>query len=311
MNRQSLGILALLIGNIFIASNFVVGQYAADLIAPWQFALLRFGLGFLILLPFTWPLIKKHRQALWKHRWPLLFQGLTGIAICGGTAYEALLSTSAINAGLIFASSPIIALILACLWLKTKLSIRQLLGVIITLVGVVGIICHGKPQQLLALKFSSGDWWMVATACSYALFIILVRRYRTILPPLTTIIGALFTGTLFLLIPSTVELAFGMVPHFRNSHLWWSILYSGIFTAAIAYAFVIRGTELAGARTASILIYTIPLFATIEAFIILGDTLHLYDFLSALIMTVGIMLTLIEKRSQPAAKSATMKKSHS
>ncbi len=309
MNRQSLGILALLIGNIFIASNFVVSQYVANLIPPWQFNFLGFILSVLILLPFTWTSIKKHRQALWKHRWPLLFQGLTGIAICSGTSYEALMATPAINAGLIFAAAPIIALILACLWLKTKLSIRQLLGVIITLVGVVGIMCHDNPQQLLTLKFTSSDWWMVATACSYALFIILVRRYRTILPPLTTIVSALFIGTLFLLIPSIVELAFGMVPHYRNSHLWWSIIYSGIFTAAIAYAFIIRGTELAGIRTASILIYTIPLFAIIEAFIILGNTLHLYDFISALIMTVGIMLTLMEKRS--SAKSAATKKGHS
>lgn len=282
----------LLVGNFFIASNVVMGQSMAAICPPWILTLCRSSIALLILLLFFISTIHHHRYHLWKHRWPLLFQGLTGITICGGFGFEAVRTTSATNAGFIFAFAPMITLILAHFWLKEPIFKRQIVGIIIALIGVLIIIAKGSLKELLAMGFSVGDWWMLGNTFSYALFTVLVKRYRSEISPFATLAAVMFFGAFFSFFPAMSEIFLGDLPTISPA-FFIGILYAGIFTAVIAFFFVIRGTEIAGAKTAGILLNVLPLFIAIQAFFVLGDNLYWYHLIAVIIIAIGILLTTI------------------
>jgi drug/metabolite transporter (DMT)-like permease len=287
-----LGLLLLLVGNFFLASNFVVGDFASSLMPPWQLAFARFSIAALVLIPFSWHLFRAHARQLYELRWPLFFQAFFGVTLSAGFAFEALDSITAITGGFIFAMAPMVTMIMAHFFLRDHLSPIQVCGILVSIVGVMGIVSQGNPANLLKLAFPVGVWWMVANVFSYAIFMILVKKYYTNLPSLLVINTILMIGAILLVVPATLEYLFGY--HAANTlKLDLTILYAGVVTGALAYGLIIRGTHLSGARLSGLFIYSLPVFSTLQAAAVLGRKLYGYDYISIAIICIGMVLCLL------------------
>ena len=115
--------------------NQVSARIAPGIVAPHVLAFGRWSLAGLVLTFLA-------RQELWRMRhWVLstwyqsLVLGACGMWICGAWVYIAGQSTSAMNISLIYASSPIMIAV-GSVWLGESFSKRQILGVVLALVGV-------------------------------------------------------------------------------------------------------------------------------------------------------------------------------
>ena len=104
--------LALLFMPLFFSTNIIFGRAATASVEPWTLAFIRWTLAFLILLPFTWAGLKRHKKLLMSEWKTIGVLGILGMWICGALVYYALHHTTATNATLIYTSAPVLILLL-------------------------------------------------------------------------------------------------------------------------------------------------------------------------------------------------------
>ncbi len=284
------GYINLLVGIFLLSSNFIVGNYGKA-IPPWQLAFLRFLIAFLIMLPIAFSSLQKAWPILKSHWHLLLVYGTLGIAIPGGFAYISLHETSAINGAFIFTSSPIFTLIIAWLLIGEKLTPLQWLGVMITLVGVLIIIGKGNIHLLLHMKFTTGDLWMSANAICWAVYTVLIKHWKIAIDPLALLTSMILMGLLVVLPFCVAEILHHALITINLRNIL-TVLYAGTIGGAFAYFYYIRGVIAIGAAKTGLLIYLIPVFATLQAVLFLHETLHLYLLWAVIFMAAGILLTI-------------------
>ncbi len=122
-------------------SSFVVTTLVLDEAGPFAVTLLRFGLGLLVLLPFAYRRGFRLRLAL---RPAFLLFGLTGVALVYGLQTLALVFTSTANTALISAGVPVVAAVLARVFLKEHIPPARLFGIGLSVLGV-GLVSGATP----------------------------------------------------------------------------------------------------------------------------------------------------------------------
>src|SRR3546814_5727141 len=98
------------------------------------------------------------------------------MGVCGAFVYIAADTTSATNIGLIYAASPILIVALARVFYGERVTLRQGLGILLSLAGVLAIVARGDPGVLTGLRFASGDLWAAAAMAAWAVYSILLRH---------------------------------------------------------------------------------------------------------------------------------------
>ena len=197
----------LLLPPLFWAGNFIVGRAIADEVAPISLSFWRWFLALVIILPFVikpliqqWSIIKKNLPTL-------ALLALLSVAAFNTLAYIGLQHTSATNGTLLNSFIPIFILIISGLFFGEKISLRQMIGVFISLLGVLIILSKLDIDVVKRLDFNVGDLWILVAALDWALYSIFLKRYRpaglTALGFLgaTMILGVLILLPLFLLNP--------------------------------------------------------------------------------------------------------------
>ncbi|MHA1553980.1 MAG: DMT family transporter, partial [Alphaproteobacteria bacterium] len=112
-----------LAGGVFVAVKLGINE-----MPPWTLCCWRVFLSALVLLPFV---MSHHHEIVdfLRKRWPeALFIGAIGLGLTQGTMFTALSYTSAINTGIIFATTPIITMVLAHFVIHERMNGWQALG---------------------------------------------------------------------------------------------------------------------------------------------------------------------------------------
>ena len=114
-----------------------------------------------ILLPFTYKEILSKKKEISNNLPLLLFLGLTSVGLFNSFVYVSLQYTQVINASLFNTAIPA-AIILSCFIFKIeKTNFYQLLGLLISVLGILVIITKFNLNILLNLDFNIGDIWMI------------------------------------------------------------------------------------------------------------------------------------------------------
>ena len=159
------------------AVNIIVGRYLRDDIVPMGFVFWRSLLAFAILVPFVLPHLREQLPILLRH-WKLMIALGTTSAIGGtGFVYYGLKTTTALNAGLVTATQPIMTMVLAWLVLGDYITKRQGVGVVVALMGATVIVTRGDLNVLLGLQLVIGDIWVQGGILGWALFTVLIKKY--------------------------------------------------------------------------------------------------------------------------------------
>ena len=152
-----------------MASNLIVARGAVEYLPPISLAFWRWILAFIILFLFT------HREILEKVKYfkkeflNIFFLGVTGAGICGAFPFIAGISTSVVNMGIIYSSSPIFIVLFSYLIFKTQLTYRQIFGFFLSFVGVIIIATKANLGILINLNFNAGDIWIGGASLSWAM----------------------------------------------------------------------------------------------------------------------------------------------
>jgi drug/metabolite transporter (DMT)-like permease len=286
----SLGILLALTATIIWSGNFVISRSVIHLISPISLAFFRWSFASLLLFPFAWKVFKEDWQVITARPAYFFWTALTGISLFNTCVYIAGHFTSAINMALIgTTSSPIFASLLAFLFLKEKIGLMRMQGMIICIFGILLLLSQGSLDKLMVFHFSKGDLWVLAGAFSFAVYNVLVRRKPTEISSIRFLFIVFFFGAILLIPFFLYELSYAP-PIVWNTELISSILYVGIGTSVISFLCWNLALHKLGTARTVIFGNLIPVFSTLEAVWLLGEKVYWIHWISGLIVIIGLVI---------------------
>lgn len=293
-SRASLARLLLFVTPALWSANYVVARAAVGVIEPHALALLRWSLAFAVMLPFVWRELWV-KWPLWRHEWrDLLVLGGLGMWICGAFVYIGGRTTSAVNISLLYACAPVLIAAASALWFHEHLRPVQWGGAALALAGMLLVIAKADWQTFLHLRFTTGDWWIVAAVSAWTVYSLMLKNRTTSLGVFTRSV-AITLGGILVLVPFTIiEALTVQAPAFTPKAFWLGLIAALLPGVGAYQAYSFMQKELGAARTGLVL-YLGPIYGAIAAWIFLGEMPHLYHALGALLILPGIWLATRER----------------
>lgn len=287
----------------FWSFNLIIASYFATSLEPFEIAFGRWFVASLILVPMAWTGIKQNFSLLLKS-WKLVISlAITGIVLDNTLIYYAGRTASAINMGLLDVTGPIFLVILSRIFLKTPISLQQILGLIIAVFGVIVIILQGDLTQLRHFKLVSGDLIMLFNTFCFAVYSLLQAKR----PPKisqSAMLGATAVAGVIIIVP----FLFGTVSLAKLESLQLSdfavFIYLGIFNSVLSYLSWNTALARIGNIKTSIIYYLLPLFSGIEAYLILHEKLYWSQLIGGILVIGGIALVSLNKSAEQEPRTA-------
>ena len=272
-----------------MASNLVVARGGIEYVPPISLSFWRWFLVFLILLVFNFFYLKKNYPKIIKEFKKLFFLGSMGCGVCSVFPYLAGETTTIVNMGIIYTSSPIFIILISNIFFKEKINNFMLSGLIICLIGVIVIIIKGNISFLLNLKFTSGDLWMLGAAIGWALYSVYLFRWKSSLSvfPRFTIIS-LF-GSISILPFYLIEQNLFQSTNFDfNFYIW--VIFAAISPGIIAFTLYTKVQKYVGASLAGFTLYIFSIYSAIYGIILFDEALMNFHYIGAAFVFLGVYL---------------------
>jgi drug/metabolite transporter (DMT)-like permease len=281
------------------SSNYLIARAAQGVIHPHALAFGRWTLAFALLLPFVGAALWRQRQDVAREWRQLLVLGALGMWICGAWVYLGGQTTSATNIALIYAASPVAIAVVGVKMLHEKMSVPQRWAVAAALAGVLFVISKGRPADLLAVRLTPGDAWIIAAATSWTAYSVLLRRWPSALAP-TVRLAAIIAGGVLVLLPFTVWEAWHEPPLPPGSQALGLVVLAAVVPGVLSYgAYSWLQRELGAARTA-LLLYLAPVYGALLAWWLLGERPGLHHAVGAALILPSIWLATRAPRPDQA-----------
>lgn len=297
-DRRALAWILLLLAPALFSVNMLAARYAVSF-PPNALALGRWIFVALMLLPFVWKRLVARRDAV-AREWPdLLLLGALGMWICGAWVYIGAHTVPALNIGLIYAASPILVVVLGRVIDKEPLSSGRIAGIALCLAGVAAVFAKGQLTNLLEVRFTSGDLWVVAGSASWGLYSVLLKHRSSRLDAMTRLCATSIAGCV-VLVPFTLgEGVLSGWPDLADGRLWATWLVTALVPGVLAYtAYSFCVQELGPSRT-SISLYLGPPYVGLMAWAALGEAPQWYHLLGIALVLPGLFLA-----TRPPVKGA-------
>ena len=281
----------LVLATLFWAGNFVVGKSAfIENVPPFSLTFFRWLLVWLILIPFTYKEFFKLRGVILDNFLLLLLLGLTSVGLFNSFIYNALNFTQVINASLFNAVIPVAIILFGLLFKLEKTNKYQILGLIISILGILSIITKLDLGILLTLSFNKGDILMIGAVITWGIYSAFLKK-RKFEVSLLTLVHILCTFGLVTLIPQFLfEFSQGKTI-IINDHLIYSLIYLAIFPSIGSYYCWAGAVSIIGANRAGIFLSLIPLFSTILAMIFFDEKFLFFHFIGSVLIILGLLLS--------------------
>ncbi|MNJ59043.1 putative DMT superfamily transporter inner membrane protein [compost metagenome] len=194
---------------------------------------------------------------------------------------------------------PLATFISAGFLLKEWPSQRAWLGMLIAVCGLLVLISQARLENLLGLSFNPGDLVMLLAVLSWALYTVLLRRWSAYfaLPPLVLLAAFVSVGVVVILPFYLMELR--QVGGFEvSTRTLGAIGYTALLASLVAYVTWNQGVKIIGAANASLALYSMPVFAAVLAYVLLGETLQGFHWMGGALIFGGLLLATLPRRRQ-------------
>jgi drug/metabolite transporter (DMT)-like permease len=285
----------LIIPPMLWAGNAVVGRVISPLISPMTLNLLRWALAFLLLLPLAASVLRSD-SVLWSQWRRFAFLALLSTSGYNALLYLALNTSTAINVTLVGASTPVWMLLIGRLFFGTRISGRQVLGAILSIGGVVLVLCRGQWSILMGFQLVAGDLYMLIASMGWAYYSWMLAHPTPESASLRAdwaafLLGQVVFGLGWSLLFTSVEWTVTDV----RLQWGWPLVGSLVFIAAgpavLAYRTWGAGVALAGPTAAGFFMNLTPLFTAVLSSACLGEAPQLFHAMAFALIASGIVLS--------------------
>src|SRR6187397_1112095 len=279
-----IGISFAVLATLIWSGNFIIARGVIKTIQPVTLAFYRWLTATIIIAPFAWKYFFAEIKILRQRFLFFLLAAVTGISMFNTFVYVAGHYSSAINMAIIgTCSSPIMSVILARIFLKEKIPPLRIAGMLVCICGILLLLSKGDIHNLISLKFTKGDWWIMAAALSFAIYNTTVKKK----PGGTHPVIILFPFYL-----SELNKYGGIEINVAN---FSTILYLGLGTSVICFYIWNKAIGALGSGRTALFGNLIPVFSSIEAVFFLGEKITSIHIISFILVVSGLVIANLKK----------------
>lgn len=288
MPKPIIAYLLLITTTLLWGGNAVAGQLAIDQISPFLLVTLRWLLVVPLAFIVAWQDLKTEWQEISKRKTYTIL-----MAVCGFTAFNSLFylasyTTSAINIGIVQGAIPIMVLIMGMVLYQYKLKLYALIGILVTMLGVIIVASSGSFHNLVNLIFAKGDILMLIACLFYAFYTNGLRKRPK--GKGMAFFAIMACAAMISSIPlSLYEWQAGTIIWPQGAS-WWLVIYIGLFPSFLAQFCFLKGVDALGPARAGIFVNLVPIFAPLLAVLILDEPFHSYHAIALFLVLLGIFL---------------------
>jgi drug/metabolite transporter (DMT)-like permease len=268
--------------------NYAVIKAALREFQPMAFNGLRFGLATVtiaLLLRHRGTSLRMPREGLWR----LALLGVLGNAVYQLLFIEGIARTTAANASLIMASSPMVVALLATALGRERLRGRGWMGVALAVAGLT-VVLSAQNRVGFTRASLAGDLLILAGAATWALYSVLATGVMARTPSLSATLVTFLSGTpvlVLMAVPSLVSQDWRRV----GAGGWLAVAFSGIVAIGLGYLAWNTGLGAVGSTRTVVYSNLTPVVAAALAWVTLGERWSLAQVCGAAAVLVGIALT--------------------
>jgi drug/metabolite transporter (DMT)-like permease len=224
--------------------NTVAGKLAIGHVSPMMLTTIRWFLATALIAAISLPQLKRDWPVVRKNLPLLFFYGIVGYTLFNAMLYSAVKYTTAINVAIEQAGIPMLIFLLNFLFFRTGVSLAQIVGFAMTLLGVALTAAHGDLATLLTLGLNRGDALMLVAVAAYSIYTIFLRWK----PPLDwrTLMAIPALGAMLSAVPLLIWEASNGEARLPDGTGWRIALYTATFASLMAQVFYIKGVEWIG-----------------------------------------------------------------
>lgn len=270
---RGLGVLTLVFITFVWGTTFAIIKDALETISVPLLLALRFTLAGLLL---AW--VRVERRAIG----PAMVLGLLSFA---GFATQTigLDLTSASKAAFITGLSVILTPLLSALWLRNRVAPRAYLAAVVALAGL-GLMSLGGGAGAIG----AGDFWLVGTALAYAFYIVYLGHVARDLPVLSLAAAQHW--------PMALLAWLWALPHVSQlqevpAETFAAIAYLALFATALVAVLQTLAQRVVPASLAALIFLLEPVFASLFAYLLLGEQLGALGWLGGAVVVVAMVIS--------------------
>ena len=270
--------------------SFIFYRIGVPEFGSLAFASLRVVLAGLTMLVFV--ILKKKNRVGIRENWKVLT--LVGLFSAAVPFILFAFSARSVNAGVLAvlnASVPMISGFIASVFFKDRLSKKQILGLVIGVIGVMILMSEnlfggqgaGSGSGLLPMGYA------LLACVGYALGANITRNYLENVSPVAITAGSLIIASVIMLPVAVYEFPYGKS---ISLTAWISVICIGVFSTAIALIFMNQLIKSIGPVRATSITLVIPIFAIILGYLLLGEALDTPAIIGSMVILFGTYLSL-------------------
>lgn len=277
---------------LIIGFSFIFVKVALRHATPIDLLAHRFTTATIGLLLF-YVLIRKKRPAIDRRSLPpLLLLSLFYPLLLFSFQTIGLKFTTASEAGILSALTPVFTVILALLFLKEKNNLLQNLSVILSVAGVVYIM-YRNGFSMISRDTLKGNLFILLSVLSIAIYYILGRKANRQFNSMDITLFMSFTAcVIFNLISMAIHARSGTMSlyfaPFKTPGFLWSILYLGILSTFLTS--FLGNNALASIPASQVAIFNnlSPVISVFGGVLFLHETLHIWHIIGGVMVLAGI-----------------------
>ncbi len=267
----------------------VSGKLLSPDVTPYAITAWRFLIGGLLLLPFALKSSDEYEKPGPKGILHLGFLGFFNVClsmlILQLSVYYGKASVSAI----ILSINPLFVAIFAGLILKEKMDKTDVLALIVGILGILVLVLgEVEMDNSKYLNLPLGVVLAIVAALTFGLYTVLtksaVQKY-----------GNIRANAISFLLGSASLFVYNFITS-KDSLISFSfsnfavMAYMGLFITGIAYLLYFEGMKNIGASKASMYFFLKPMFATLLAWLLLGESLHGIQILAVMLIVLAMLI---------------------
>lgn len=279
---------------LFWGAHAVVARFSVGQISPMMLTAGRWILVMLLLAACYGRELRQAIPVIRTHPGYMLMMGMLGYTAFNVMMYSAAQFTTAVNMSLLQGAIPICVLLGAFIAYRTPVRGLQILGVALTILGVILTATNGHPERLREFSFNIGDILMIIASVLYAGYAVKLKE-RPAIPGLVFFaalaVVAFVTSLPFL----AAEIALGkaQMPTLKG---WAVLAFVGFVPSFLAQIFFMRGVELIGPGRAGIFANLVPVLGSGLAVLFLGEPFGWHHAAALVLVLGGIAIAESAKR---------------
>ena len=290
-NNNKLAYLLLVLTTLFWSGNFIVGKAASIYeIPPFSLNFYRWLFAGAILLPFTLKEILQKKNYIFENIGFFIILGISSITIFNSAVYYSLYYMQVISGVLMISTIPVWIMFISSILGIEKTNKFQIIGVILSLLGVLFIITKSDLNLIKNLDFNKGDLIMASGMFAWALYSALLKKKTYEISQITLLEVVIIIGLLFLVPIYILEINLGN-PLIINKPFVLTLSYVVLFPGLASFFFWIKGISIIGANRAGVFLHLMPIFGSLMAIILFNERFMFYHLLGAIFIIAGITLS--------------------